>query len=143
MSNTRSANGAASATAILDSAAPDSPEPISTSGIVVCPGTQGLKNQAEELSQDHEDQDGRSEVEPEAKRNLDDEPYSVFNHNEKRIIVICAGVCAFFSPISGQIYFPSLDTIAKDLHVSDSLVNLTITVYLVLDSSGMSMIKFD
>ncbi|KAI9689750.1 MAG: hypothetical protein M1822_009632 [Bathelium mastoideum] len=61
---------------------------------------------------------------------MDDKPYSIFTHNEKRIIVVCAGACAFFSPISSQIYFPSLDTIATDLHVSSSLVNLTITTYL-------------
>ena len=62
---------------------------------------------------------------------MDDKPYSVFTHSEKRIIVLCAGLCAFFSPISGQIYFPSLDAIASDLNVSYSSVNLTITTYLV------------
>ncbi len=60
-----------------------------------------------------------------------DKPYSIFTHNEKRSIVLCAGLCMIFSPISGQIYFPSLDAIAKDLNVSHSLVNLTITAYLV------------
>jgi len=29
---------------------------------------------------------------------MDDKPFSVFTHNEKRIIVICAGFCALFSP---------------------------------------------
>ncbi|KAK2760950.1 hypothetical protein FQN54_002192 [Arachnomyces sp. PD_36] len=58
--------------------------------------------------------------------------YSVFTHNEKRIIVLCAGICSFFSPISGQIYFPSLDAIATDLRVSYTLVNLTITTYMVM-----------
>jgi hypothetical protein len=62
---------------------------------------------------------------------MDDKPYSVFTHNEKRIIILCAGLSQFFSPISGQIYFPSLDAIAADLHVSNSQVNLTITTYLV------------
>ena len=61
---------------------------------------------------------------------MDDKPYSIFTHNEKRIIVLCAGLCAFFSPISSAIYFPSLDAIAKDLHVSYSLVNLSITTYM-------------
>ncbi|KAF2472723.1 MFS multidrug transporter-like protein [Lindgomyces ingoldianus] len=64
--------------------------------------------------------------------NADDKPYSVFTHNEKRIIVLCAGLSQFFSPISGQIYFPSLNAIAADLHVSNSLVNLTITTYLIM-----------
>lgn len=68
---------------------------------------------------------------------MDDKPYSIFTHNEKRIIVLCAGLSQFFSPISGQIYFPSLDAIAADLHVSSSLVNLTITTYLVSLSSNI------
>jgi hypothetical protein len=66
---------------------------------------------------------------------VDDRPYSAFSHNEKKITIICAGLCAFFSPISGQIYFPSLTVIASDLKVSDTLVNLTITIYLVSDIS--------
>lgn len=60
---------------------------------------------------------------------VEDKPYSIFTHNEKRIIVIYAGLCQFFSPISGQIYFPSLDALASDLNVSSTLVNLTITAW--------------
>lgn len=62
---------------------------------------------------------------------VDTKPYSVFTHNEKRLIIFCAGVCSFLSPISAQIYFPALNQIAADLHVSYDLVNLTITTYLV------------
>ena len=71
-----------------------------------------------------------------AQHTIDDKPYSVFNHTEKMTIVLCAGFSAFFSPISGQIYFPSLDAIAADLHVSNSLVNLTMTTYLVSNSNS-------
>ena len=68
---------------------------------------------------------------PNQEHRVDGKPYSVFTHNEKRIIVLLAGLCSFFSPISSSIYFPSLDAISKDLHVSFSLVNLTITTYMV------------
>ena len=88
---------------------------------------QGPDSQDEQADEKNEDDAGN--VNPEHK--MDDKPYSVFTHNEKRIIVLCAGFCSFFSPISGQIYFPSLDAIAADLHVSYYLVNLTITTYLV------------
>lgn len=87
----------------------------------------GPGSQAKQVDQKNED-DGAN-INP--KHKMDDKPYSVFTHNEKRIIVLCAGICSFFSPISGQIYFPSLDTIAADLHVSYSLVNLTITTYMI------------
>nr|POE99460.1 mfs antiporter qdr2 [Quercus suber] len=82
---------------------------------------------AEETNRD--DRDGEHQV--------GDKPYSIFTPNEKRIIVLLAGICSFFSPISGQIYFPSLDAISADLHVSSSLVNLTITMYLVRVSCDM------
>lgn len=62
---------------------------------------------------------------------VDSKPYSVFTHGEKRIIIFCAGVCSFLSPISAQIYFPALNQISASLHVSYDLVNLTITTYLV------------
>lgn len=62
-----------------------------------------------------------------------DKPFSIFTPNEKKFIMLCAGICAFFSPVSGQIYFPSLGAIARDLDVSYDLVTLTITTYLVCD----------
>jgi hypothetical protein len=92
---------------------------------------QGADSQDEQVDEKNKNQGdaGNANVNPEHK--MDDKPYSVFTHNEKKIIVLCAGLSQFFSPISGQIYFPSLDAIAADLRVSNSLVNLTITTYLV------------
>lgn len=57
--------------------------------------------------------------------------YSVFSKNQKRFIVFIASWAGFFSPVSGQIYFPALVPLARDLHVSDSLINLTLTSYMV------------
>ncbi|KAJ5814358.1 uncharacterized protein N7503_001108 [Penicillium pulvis] len=57
--------------------------------------------------------------------------YSVFTHNQKRFIVFIASWAGFFSPVSSQIYFPALNTLAKDLHVSNSLINLTLTSYMI------------
>src|SRR5262249_3583551 len=53
--------------------------------------------------------------------------YSVFTKNQKRFIVFMASWAGFFSPVSGQIYFPALNPLATDLHVSSSLINLTLT----------------
>lgn len=33
--------------------------------------------------------------------------------------------------MTGSIYFPALSTIAKDLHTTDSKINITVTTYLV------------
>lgn len=57
--------------------------------------------------------------------------YSVFTKNQKRFIVFIASWAGFFSPVSGQIYFPALVPLARDLNVSDSLINLTLTSYMV------------
>lgn len=58
-------------------------------------------------------------------------PYSVFTENQKRFVVFTASWAGFFSPVSSQIYFPALNTLANDLHVSNSLINLTLTSYMV------------
>jgi MFS family permease len=38
---------------------------------------------------------------------------------------------SFFSPLSANIYFPSLPSLAKDLKVSNSLINLSLTSYMI------------
>jgi hypothetical protein len=60
-----------------------------------------------------------------------EKPYSSYTLWEKRFIVLTATLGAFFSPFTAQIYFPALNTLAKDLHVSPSKINLTITTYMV------------
>jgi hypothetical protein len=57
--------------------------------------------------------------------------YSSFTAIEKKAIVFGAAVGAFFSPLSGQIYFPALDALSRDLRVSVNEVNLTVTTYMV------------
>ncbi|KXG51977.1 Major facilitator superfamily domain, general substrate transporter [Penicillium griseofulvum] len=58
------------------------------------------------------------------------EPYSVFTSTQKRLIILTAALASSFSPLSANIYYPALNSIAKDLHVSPSQINLTITTYM-------------
>lgn len=58
-------------------------------------------------------------------------PYSSFTSGEKRMIVLAAAMAAFFSPLTGQIYFPALNVIAKEFNVSASQINLTVTTYMI------------
>ncbi|KAJ2976911.1 hypothetical protein NUW58_g7971 [Xylaria curta] len=62
------------------------------------------------------------------------ETYSIFTTNEKRAIVLFASVGAFFSPLSAQIYFPALDVLSRDLGVSVTEVNLTVTTYMIIQA---------
>ncbi|KAJ4295064.1 hypothetical protein N0V90_007072 [Kalmusia sp. IMI 367209] len=59
-------------------------------------------------------------------------PYHVFSYREKWSVVIMIGVAGLFSGLSSNIYFPSLDAIARDLNVSLNAVSLTITSYLII-----------
>jgi len=59
------------------------------------------------------------------------EAYSQFTVNTKRYIVAMGSLASFFSPLSSSIYLPALTTIANELHISTSQVNLTVTTYLV------------
>ncbi|KAG8897416.1 hypothetical protein FRC01_011349, partial [Tulasnella sp. 417] len=58
-------------------------------------------------------------------------PFSAFTKREKWIIVAMAGMAGIFSPISGAIYFPAIPTIANEFNTSISLINLTVTVYMI------------
>ena len=57
--------------------------------------------------------------------------HSVFTPNQKRFIIFMASWGGFFSAVSSNIYFPALNSLAADLHVSNTLINLTLTSYMV------------
>ncbi|KAI1356669.1 MFS general substrate transporter [Xylaria sp. FL0043] len=60
------------------------------------------------------------------------EPYTIFTQWQKRWINLQSSFAAMFSTLSSYIYFPALVPMAKDLHVSVALINLTVTSYLVV-----------
>ncbi|KAM0219362.1 hypothetical protein ACHAPA_008136 [Fusarium lateritium] len=60
-----------------------------------------------------------------------DAPYSSFSKWEKLFIVLAASATAMFSPMTAQIYFPALPAISKDLGVTTSQINLTVTTYMI------------
>ena len=61
-------------------------------------------------------------------------PYSIFKPWQKKVIVFSASLGAVFSPMSTTIYLPALNSIASDLHVSNTKINLTVTTFLVSSS---------
>ncbi|KAL4926197.1 major facilitator superfamily domain-containing protein [Aspergillus undulatus] len=66
-----------------------------------------------------------------ATNTTDPAPYSIFTKAQKRYIVFAASWAGFFSPVSSQIYFPALNSIADDLGVTTTLINLTLTSYMI------------
>ena len=57
--------------------------------------------------------------------------HTIFGRKQKFFIVFMAGLGAFYSPLTASIYFPALNAISEDLHVSNELVNLTMTTYMI------------
>ncbi|KAI5458807.1 major facilitator superfamily domain-containing protein [Mariannaea sp. PMI_226] len=67
-------------------------------------------------------------------------PYTIFKHYEKAGIIVLVSFLAMISPLSSTAYFPALTSIAEDLNVSISLVNLTVTTYLIFQGIAPSFI---
>lgn len=60
-----------------------------------------------------------------------DEPYSIYSQRTKRFLIISVSFMAIISPLSAAVYLPAIPQIGHDLNVSPSLINLTITTYMV------------
>ncbi|KAG1754839.1 major facilitator superfamily domain-containing protein [Suillus paluster] len=59
-------------------------------------------------------------------------PYSIYTRREKWFIVVMASLAALFSPLTANVYFPAIPTIASAFHKSIESINLSVTVYMVL-----------
>jgi hypothetical protein len=60
-----------------------------------------------------------------------DEPYSIYSQKTKTFLIISVSFMGIISPLSSAVYLPAVPQIAHDLNVSPSLINLTITTYMV------------
>ncbi|KAJ5622907.1 hypothetical protein N7490_011512 [Penicillium lividum] len=59
-------------------------------------------------------------------------PFSIYSTPEKKWISSVASFGAMFSTLSSYIYFPALVPMATELHVSLTLINLTVTSYMIV-----------
>lgn len=64
-------------------------------------------------------------------QSLESKPYSIFTRGEKWVVVSIASIAATYSPLTANIYFPAVPTIAAAFHKSIELINITVTVYMV------------
>lgn len=63
--------------------------------------------------------------------------YSALTESQRRNLLIVASLAATISPASTTTYYPAVTSMARDLNVSITLINLTISTYQV--SSGMCL----
>lgn len=84
----------------------------------------------------HDRQDAGVDFEPQDLESLqtattNTPPWSAFTLQQKRFIVLMVALASFFSPLSANIYFPALNTLATDFGTSESIMNLTLTTYMI------------
>ncbi len=60
--------------------------------------------------------------------------YSTFSSRQKRWIIFMVTWAAFISPTSANIYFPALNPLQAHLGVSTTLINLTLTSYMIFQA---------
>lgn len=59
-------------------------------------------------------------------------PFTIFTPTERWLITVIMGVAMFFSPMTANIYFPAMPTLAQAMSSSVQDINLTITAYIIL-----------
>lgn len=59
-------------------------------------------------------------------------PYTVLSEREKISNIILCSAVTFLSPVAANMYYPALGPLARDMNVSQSTINLTITVFKVI-----------
>ncbi|KAJ5545065.1 hypothetical protein N7535_006547 [Penicillium sp. DV-2018c] len=65
-------------------------------------------------------------------------PYSAFSKPQKWFIVTMISLASFFSPLSGQIYYPVMPTLVRNYHLTPELINLTIAMYMIVQGIAPS-----
>lgn len=64
--------------------------------------------------------------------------YSIYSQRQKVFIVFMSGLGGFFSPLSANTYLPSIPSLSEYLGVSPSLMNLTVTAFLIFQGLAPS-----
>lgn len=106
---------------------PDTHNTLTSKGVLGNENTQESWQQGdEEENLSIENVSGKS-----ANNTASDAPYCVLPAGEKALVIIAGSFAALISPLSSSIYLPAMTSIAKEMDVSVSLINLTITTYLV------------
>lgn len=58
-------------------------------------------------------------------------PYTIYNHTTKMFILASVSVSSLISPFGATTFYPALNTLAEQLDVTPTMVNLSLTTYMV------------
>jgi hypothetical protein len=62
--------------------------------------------------------------------------YHLYTPFQRRLILICGGLLALLTPFTDTVYLPALNDVKKNFETSDSMVALTVSVYLACVGVG-------
>jgi multidrug resistance protein len=68
---------------------------------------------------------------PQLIRTVSAAPYTIFNRHTRFFILVSVSISSLISPLGATTFYPALDVLAKDLHVTPTLINLSLTTYMV------------
>jgi hypothetical protein len=71
-------------------------------------------------------------------REISGPPYSIFGPGTKMWIIFLVSISALISPFAATTYYPALNVLSDVLHVSPTMVNISITTYMVRKSESFS-----
>ncbi|KAJ9640607.1 hypothetical protein H2204_003236 [Knufia peltigerae] len=83
---------------------------------------------------------GTPEAQKESENTTNEPPYTILEEWKKISIILTASFLGLVSPISSSTYFPSVNQISSDLHKSISLINLTVTIYMIFQGIAPSFV---
>lgn len=83
-----------------------------------------------DLEQDEPDVESK-ERRMELTRTQSGPPYTIFSARAKMFIVISVSVSSLISPFGATTFYPALNTLARELNVTPTLINLSLTTYMV------------
>ncbi|CAK4033496.1 transporter AQR1 [Lecanosticta acicola] len=73
-------------------------------------------------------------------RTVSGPPYTIFTPRAKMFIVIAVSISSLISPSGATTFYPALDTIAADYHVTPTLINLSLTTYMIAQAIAPALI---
>jgi MFS family permease len=86
------------------------------------------------------DQSGLPPVPPSQLQSSVPCPHSLFTRHERWGIVLMISMAGWFSTLSSFIYYPAIPVIADDLDSSISMIDLTVTSYLVVSAIAPAIV---
>jgi MFS family permease len=77
---------------------------------------------------------------PSIARVASEQPYSVFSYGAKLFIVLMAAGAGLMSAFAATLYYPALNALALQLNVSDALITVSVTTYMLAQAIAPAFI---